>query len=274
MNKCLMRWLSLPALALTMLVGASLVVGAAPAQAQQACARLVITGHPSYPPVAWAAQGQIVGAAPALVGAIATKLGVKEVVSKDFGSWEGAQDAARKGEADVIFGIYRNDARAKYLDFVEPPFMPDPVAIVVRWGERFPFAEWSDLKGRKGVTNDGESYGDTFDAYMAKELTVARAPGVDKAFAALLAHKADYMIIGLYPGRDEARRLGIADKVAFLPKALLSSAMYVAFSKQSKCGALRVGFAAEIKTAVDKGTVRRLLEIANQARDSRTRRAQ
>ena len=189
MNTRLLWWLSIPVLALAMLVGASLVGAAAPAEAQQACARLVITGHPSYPPVAWAAQGKIVGAAPALVSAIATKLGVKDVMSKDFGSWEGAQDAARKGEADVIFGIFKNDARAQYLDFIAPPFMADPVAIVVRKGDGFAYGEWRDLKGRKGVTNAGESYGDKFDAYMGSELTVARADGVDKGFAALLAQQ-------------------------------------------------------------------------------------
>ena len=263
MSKRLVSWLSLSALAFTSLAASSLVGSMAPAQAKQACAALVITGHPSYPPVAWAAQGKIVGAAPALVRAIAAKLGVKHVVSKDFGSWEGAQEAARKGEADVIFGIYKNDARARYLDYIEPPFMPDPVAVVVRKGAGFAYAEWSDLKGRKGVTNAGESYGDKFDAYMAKELTVARAAGVDKTFAALLAGEADYMIIGLYPGRDEAMRLGIADKIAFLPKELLSSAMYVAFSKRSKCGALQAGFAAEIKKAVDSGKVRELLAAAD-----------
>ncbi len=141
--------------------------------------------------------------------------------------------------------------------------MTDPVAIVVRKGAGFAFAEWSDLKGRKGVTNAGESYGDKFDAFMGSDLTVARADGVDKAFAALLGGQADYLIIGLYPGRDEARRLGIVDKVAFLPKELLSSPMYVAFSKQFKCGAaLRTGFAADIKAAVDSGLVRQLLETA------------
>ena len=257
MSKRLMAWFSV--LVFTALLGA-----AVPAQAQQACARLTITGHPSYPPVAWAAQGAIVGAAPALVSAIAAKLGVKDVVAKDFGSWAGAQDAARKGEADVIFGIYKNDERAKYLDFIAPAFMADPVAIVVRKGENLAFAEWSDLKGRKGVTNAGESYGDVFDAYMAKNLTVARAAGVDKAFAALLGKQADYLIIGLYPGRGEAKRLGLADKIAFLPKALLSSPMYVAFSKKSKCGALRAGFADEIQSAVDDGTVRRLLGAAGE----------
>ncbi len=257
MNKRLMSRLVGPALGLAMLAG---FLAGAPAEAQPACAALTITGHPSYPPVAWTAQGKIVDAAPALVSGIAARLGVKDVVSKDFGTWEGAQDAARKGEADVIFGIYKNDARAKYLDYVEPPFMTDPVAIVVRKGAGFAFGEWSDLKGRKGVTNAGESFGDAFDAFMTKELTVARAAGVDKAFAALVAGKADYMIIGLYPGRNEASKLGIARTVEFLPKALVSAGMYVAFSKQSKCGALRAGFGAAIKKAVDGGKVRELLE--------------
>ena len=259
MSKRLMSWLALPALGFTLLA----VGTVAPARTEQACAALVITGHPSYPPVAWAAQGKIVGAAPELVRAIAAKLGVKEVVSKDYGSWEGAQTAARNGEADVIFGIYKTDERARTLDFIEPPFMTDPVAVVVRKGDGLALAEWSDLKGRKGVTNAGESYGDKFDTFMGSDLTVARADGVDKAFAALLGGQADYLIIGLYPGRDEARRLGIVDKVAFLPKELLSSPMYVAFSKQFKCGAaLRTGFAADIKAAVDSGLVRQLLETA------------
>ena len=265
MNKRVAQWFSSSALALTMLAASSLVGALAPAQARQSCTALTITGHPSYPPVAWAAQGKIVGAAPALVRGIAAKLRVKTVVSKDFGSWEGAQDAARKGEADVIFGIYKNDARAKYLDYVEPPFMVDPVAIVVRKGAGFAFAEWSDLKGRKGVTNEGESFGDKFDAYMAKDLTVARAAGVDKTFAALLAKQADYMIIGLYPGRNEAKRLRLAGKITFLPKALVSADMYVAFSKRSKCGALQAGFSAAINKAVGDGTVAKLLAAAEKS---------
>ncbi len=135
MNMRLMSWLSVPALALPLLAAAPLNGAAAQAAPEQTCAKLVITGHPSYPPVAWAAQDKIVGAAPALVSAIAAKLGVEDVVSKNFGSWQGAQDAVRDGEADVIFGIYKNDERARYLDFIEPAFMADPVAIVVRKGE-------------------------------------------------------------------------------------------------------------------------------------------
>src|SRR5512135_2347083 len=111
-----------------------------PARAESACPALVITGHPDYPPVQWAAHGAIVGPIPQLVTSIAEQLGVNQVKSKDFGSWQAAQGAARRGQADVIIGIYKNDARARYLNYVEPPFMLDPVAVVVRKGDAFKFA--------------------------------------------------------------------------------------------------------------------------------------
>jgi polar amino acid transport system substrate-binding protein len=228
------------------------------------CQELVITGHPSYPPVAWGSDGKIVGAAPELVAGIAKALGVARVTSKDFGSWEKAQAAVRGGEADVIFGIYRNDERMEYLEYLEPPFMVDPVSVVVRTGAAFPYAQWSDLKGRKGVTNVGESYGDRFDAYLGRELTVSRVAGVDKVFAALLEGKADYAIIALYPGRNVARKLGLADKVEFLPKAVVSADMFVAFSKRSKClAALKDGFSRLLKSDIDGGKMKRLLETAD-----------
>ena len=84
-------------------------------------------------------------------------------------------------------------------------------------------------------------------------------------FAALLAGQADYMIIGLYPGREEARKLGLFDAIEFLPKELVSAAMYVAFSKQSKCGALRTGFSDGIRTAVDGGAPRQLPEAVDKS---------
>jgi polar amino acid transport system substrate-binding protein len=231
--------------------------------AGSACPSLVITGHPAYPPVAWASHGSIVGAGPELVASIAKQLGVKKVVSKDFGSWENAQRAARTGQADVIFGIYKNDERAKYLNYIAPPFMLDPNVVVVRKGDGFAFGKWEDLKGRRGVTNAGESYGNRFDAYMNKELSVARVQGVRQAFEALMSKQADYLIIGLYPGKDEARRLAMAEKVDFLPVELETAEMYIAFSKKSKCyEALSSGFAAGLTNAVRRGRVRQFLDSA------------
>ena len=69
------------------------------------CEKLIVTGHPSYPPVAWKEGNRIVGASLKMVEMIAQDLGLK-VESKFMGSWEDAQEAIRKGTADIIFGIY------------------------------------------------------------------------------------------------------------------------------------------------------------------------
>jgi polar amino acid transport system substrate-binding protein len=241
---------------------AALAVLPAIASAETSCRSLVITGHPAYMPVAWADEGKITGAAPELVRAIARDLGVKKVSSKDYGSWEKAQAAVRSGKADVIVGIYKNDERMKWLDFVEPAFMADPVSVVVRQGEGFAFTKWEDLEGRKGVTNEGESFGNKFDSFMASNLTVQRAEGVDKAFEALANKSADYLIIALYPGRILAQKLGLATKVAFLPTEIDSFGMYVGFSKKSKCNAMKATFADNLRQEIEAGRFVSMLDAA------------
>ena len=234
------------------------------AQTSPVCEALIITGHPAYPPVAWGADGKIIGSSAELVTAIAQQLQVKKITSIDFGSWQKAQDAIKEGKADIIFGIYKDSTRVAYMNYIDPPYMQDPVAIVIRNGDVLKYAEWGDLKGKKGVTNVGESYGSEFDAYIAQNLTVARANGVDKAFEALLSKQADYLIIGRYPGKLEAKKLNILAKVDFLPKNLVYGDMYVAFSKKSKCYAsLQAGFADGLTKANSSGIIEGLLDQAN-----------
>jgi polar amino acid transport system substrate-binding protein len=205
--------------------------------AADACTKITATGHRYYPVIAYRDGDKIVGAAPTLVETIAKKLNVP-LESKYMGTWEEAQAAARDGKADMIFGIYYNDERATYLDYVQPGFTYDDVAIFVVKGKEFPFNDKSDLIGKKGVTNRGESYGNEFDAFMKEKLEVARAGGIDAAFKDLLDGKADYLIAGYYPGLAEAVREGAKDKVVALNQALITEEMFVAFSKKSPCRSL------------------------------------
>ena len=209
------------------------------------CTKIIATGHPQYPAIAYKDGDNIVGAAPMLVEAIAKQLNIP-LESKYMGSWEDAQAAARDGKADMIFGIYYNDERATYLDYVQPPFTYDDVAVFVVKGKEFDFKGQDDLIGKKGVTNQGESYGAEFDAFMKDKLDVARAAGIDAAFKDLLAGNADYLIAGYYPGLAEAAKEGLKDKVVALDQALLSAEMFVAFSKKSPCRSLADKFGQEI----------------------------
>jgi polar amino acid transport system substrate-binding protein len=198
-----------------------------------------------YPAIAYRDGDNIVGAAPTLVEAIAKQLNIP-LESKYMGTWEDAQAAARDGKVDMIFGIYYNDERATYLDYVQPAFTYDDVAVFVVKGKEFDFKGQDDLIGKKGVTNQGESYGTEFDAFMKDKLDVARAAGIDAAFKDLLAGNADYLIAGYYPGLAEAAKEGIKDKVVAMNQALLTAEMFVAFSKKSPCRSLADKFGQEI----------------------------
>jgi polar amino acid transport system substrate-binding protein len=230
------------------------------------CAKIVATGHPQYPVIAFRQGDNLVGAAPSLVEAIAKKLNVP-LESKFMRNWADAQAAARDGKADMIYGIYYNDERAKYLDYVKPAFMFDDVAIFVPKGKAFPFTGKDDLVGKKGVTNQGESYGNEFDAFMKEKLDVARANGIDAAFKELLDGKADYLIAGYYPGNAEAAKDGVKDRVEVLDQALLTAEMFVAFSKKSPCTALADKFGQAITEMTTDGSFDKMLDDATKSWD-------
>jgi polar amino acid transport system substrate-binding protein len=238
--------------------------------AQDECTKITATGHPAYPVIAYKNGDNIVGAAPTLVETIAKQINVP-LESKYTGTWEEAQAAARDGKVDMIFGIYYNDERAAYLDYVQPAFTFDDVAIFVVKGKEFPFAGQDDLIGKKGVTNQGESYGNEFDAFMKDKLDVARANGIDAAFKDLLDRKADYLIAGYFPGLAEAAKEGNKDKVVALNQALLSQEMFVAFSKKSPCRSLASKFGEGITELTTNDSYDQILAEAQKAWEAKSK---
>jgi polar amino acid transport system substrate-binding protein len=105
--------------------------------AEDTCNKITATGHPQYPAIAFKDGDNIAGAAAMLVEVIAKKINVP-LESKFMGTWADAQAAARDGKADMIFGIYYNDERATYLDYVQPAFIFDPVVVFVKKDKKFP----------------------------------------------------------------------------------------------------------------------------------------
>ena len=99
-----------------------------------------------------------------------------------MGSWEEAQAAARDGKADMIFGIYYNDERAKYLDYVQPAFMFDDVAVFVAKGKEFPFKGPGRPHRQEGRHQPRRELRHDFDAFMKDKLDVSRTAGIDAAF--------------------------------------------------------------------------------------------
>ena len=238
-------------LCLSVLVALTFSVNAA--HAADTCTKIVSTGHPQYPTIAFKDGDNIVGAAPTLVEAIAKDLDIP-LESKFMGTWSDAQTAAREGRADMIVGVYFNDERAEYLDFVQPAFIFDPVVVFVAKDKTFDFKGQDDLIGKKGATNKGESYGTKLDAFIKDKLDVTRTDGIDDALEDLAAGRVDYVLAGYYPGDAAATRLNLEDKVEALEPALLSAEMFVAFSKKSPCASLASKFGEGVNKLTTDGS--------------------
>lgn len=237
------------------------ILFASAAQAEQRCTKIVATGHPDYPVMAYREGSLIVGAAPTMVAEIADKLQVP-FESKHMGSWSDAQSATRTGRADMIIGVYFNDERSEYLEFVDPPFVYDPVQVFVAKDKMFEFEGQDDLIGKMGIAPEGESFGTTLDAFIKQELTVARVAGLQAAFDALSSGDADYLIAGYYPATAELVRLGLEEEVQPLEPELVSEEMFVAFSKKSPCAALSSQFGKGLTDLTEDGRFRELVHDA------------
>ncbi len=237
------------------------MLSASTSHAEEVCTKIVATGHPEYPVMAFKEGNRISGAAPLLLRAIAEELKVP-FESTYMGSWSEAQSATREGKADMIIGVYYNDERAEYLEYVQPPFAYDPVQVFVTNDQAFEFKGQDDLIGGRGIANKGESFGSTFDAFLKDKLTVKRVDGLAAAFDALLSGDADYVIAAYYPATAELVQFGLEDKIQPLEPALFSEELFVAFSKKSPCVSLLSKFSEGITEITEDGRFRDLVRDA------------
>ena len=190
----------------------------------------IASGNPYAPPVVWEENKRLSGVAPDLVNEIFTELSLPYSV-RVLSDWERVQEAARKGEIDLIVSAYRNDERSKYLNF-SIPYLPEQTVIVVEKGKEFKFSSWDALKGKKGVSGIGESYGQRFDSYSAEHLDVSYYR-LERAIEALNLGKADYLIIDLYTALIYARLLQGEDSITILDPPVTTENFHLAVTKDS-----------------------------------------
>ncbi|MCP3943796.1 MAG: amino acid ABC transporter substrate-binding protein [Desulfobacteraceae bacterium] len=197
---------------------------------------IIVSGHPDYPPISWAENDKLVGAAVEMVQTIFTELNIP-MEAKNTGPWKRVQMNARNGLIDVIAAAYINEERKTYMDYTVP-FIKDPVVIFVLKDKVFPFEKWDDLIGKTGTTNLGESYGEAFDQFIKTKLSMNRVPNTIKNFELLKLERYHYFVFGLYPGMALASTTGYDQIITTLPNHVEAADFYITFSKKSNLAGL------------------------------------
>lgn len=216
----------------------------------------IISGNPYAPPVVWEEHKELRGVAPDLVKEIFDELSLP-YSTRVLSDWQRVQDAAKKGEVDLIVSAYRNDDRSTYLNF-SVPYLPEQTVIVVEKGKEFRFINWDSLKGKKGVSGIGESYGQKFDSFSAEHLDVSYYR-LERAIQALNLGEADYLIIDLYTALIYARLLQGEDSITILDPPVTIENFHLAIRKDSALNDHLESINGKLKEKIDAGKVTTLV---------------
>lgn len=220
---------------------------------------LTASGHPAWWPIMHEKDGQIVGAAPEIVKKILTEIGGINATTPYVGAWDVVQQKAQTGEIDIIVAAYKTAAREKYMNY-SIPYTLDPISIIVKKGNAFPYDEWGDLIGKNGVLMVGDSYGQDFDTFIEANLTTVRVATPAEAFALLNNGEADYFIYALYSAEHYIKENNISNEVEIIPKYVTAENFYLTISKKSSFVNLMPQINAILERYKNDGTIDEIIE--------------
>lgn len=214
----------------------SSIVGSALAQT---CDSISISGPVSDAPDSWAVDGQLIGAGIELAQKTLKAAGVKNIKVVRYETWAEALAATRSGELDMIISVGWSSDRSRYLSFVYPSYVNQFLYVIVRRGETFPLNQYSDLKGRRGISEAGVSFGNSaFASFVEDELQLLQSPSLGDSFDRLLNREVDFILAYRFAATSEMYRRDLADKVQVLATYPFRIDNFFAFSKRSKCASV------------------------------------
>jgi polar amino acid transport system substrate-binding protein len=219
----------------------------------------IASGHPDWAPIMYKDGDLISGAGPKIVTELFKEMGLK-VSIKYSGSWDVVQEKTKNGEIDLIVGIYKTQSREINLNYLDTFYTKDPVAIFVKKGNIFTFANWDELIGKKGVVTKGDSYGQEFDKFIKEKLNVTEVTTPDEAFALLTENKADYFVYALYSGKKVLADKNLKEQIEFLSNYVTTEDFYIAISKKSALSNRLEEFNKILKKKIADGTVEQILK--------------
>ena len=248
--------------ALTALVFALFALHSALAQT---CQKLVASGNPEYSPYLWRDpedDNRLIGANADLMQLLSKEIGIPIEV-KHLGPWSRVQELARTGRVDLIAGAFFTTARLDYLDYFQPAFRGTRTVIWTNPKNPFKFSAWRDLMDRNGLTVVNNSFGEEFDAFAKKSLSIAKVASLEQALQMLVLSRADYVIYEEDPGLALAAKLNIT-QLKTAPTAVSTENLFLTMAHLSPCntGEMR-GRIAKAMLKLTRDNVMKALVEAN-----------
>ncbi|MCP4160395.1 MAG: transporter substrate-binding domain-containing protein [Deltaproteobacteria bacterium] len=122
--------------------------------------------------------------------------------------------------------------------------------------KRFSFKKFEDLIGLRGDIPPGGSFGDKFDKYSKKYLTISEVKDKHARIKRLLLGRSHYFVSDYYDSAFFLHKKGLNDKIVPLPKVISKIQVYFAISRKSKCPNIAADITNYIERFKNDGTLK------------------
>ncbi|KQV90370.1 hypothetical protein ASD15_24020 [Massilia sp. Root351] len=223
---------------------------ALPAAAE--CSKVIVSADPDYQPLHWYDGQSLRGASIDLATRVLEDIGAPYEV-RYSGPWKRVLAAAQAGQVDLVATLKILPERERYLAFAPTPAFRNPVAIFVDRQRSFAYANWDDLRDKRGGAALGNRFGPDFDRFAETELHLQESGTLDTNFRKLGLGRIDYFLVGLYAGEAYLANHGLGERYMALRPFATEDRNYFGFSRNSPCIKYLEPFEARLRALVKSG---------------------
>lgn len=172
-------------------------------------------------------------------------------------SWKRALQFLKDAQVDTVCGMYRTLERERFYRF-SPPLFTDEVRVFVT--KPLQVKTLDDLIGLRGDAPLGARYGEPFDTYAEKWLTLERVTDKRQSFKKLLHGRTDYVVSAYADGVLTLAGMEGAEEVHALPFVVAMNDVYWAYPRSGGRQKLYDEVDRILLRLVEAGAVSRLYE--------------
>ncbi|MBR7887382.1 transporter substrate-binding domain-containing protein [Marinomonas sp. A79] len=201
------------------------------------CRTLIASGNSEYPPFLWRENkdsSQLEGVNRIIMDELARRTGI-DIQLAHVGPWSRAQSEVENGRVDLMAGAFYTHIRSGYMDYFMPVMLQTSSVVWQNKRNPFPFHRKEDLKNRLGVTVINNSFGQDFDHYAERHLSILSVASVSQALRMLATGRVDYVLYEKNPASAYASLLGLSEDIVAVSPDISSEGLYLTMSKRSMC---------------------------------------
>ncbi|WND03025.1 transporter substrate-binding domain-containing protein [Temperatibacter marinus] len=150
-------------------------------------------------------------------------------------NWPRLLAALKRGEIDMIGGIYKTTDRLKDISFIGPIHRV-PVHIYTTKGNAEFIKTKEDLTGKVTIMSTHSSFGEEIEAYLAEKTTVLKISSYDFHITKMLARgRIDFFVGTQLNSLNDIKVAGLEGKIIELEEPIGFNDVYLGLSKKSPC---------------------------------------